>query len=63
MKKISAVLGLALLMGCGNNPGSDCPRRDKGCGKNVTSKETLPPEQREIAQEDISTLEEIAPSN
>jgi hypothetical protein len=59
MKRICAVLGLALLAGCGNNPSSsDCPRKDKSCGKSLTNVESST-EQKEVAQE---VLENVTPS-
>ena len=41
MKRVCAVLGLALLMGCANNSDNNdnCPRKDKSCGKRITSTE------------------------
>ncbi len=60
MKGISAVLGLALLMGC-NNSDNDCPRKDKSCGKSITTTEA-PVEQKEAAQEVASVLESETPS-
>ncbi len=63
MKRVYAVLGLALLMGCGNTNNSDCPRKDKSCGKSLTSAEASVVEQKEVAQEDASVLENVTPSN
>ena len=48
MKQVWAVLGLALLMGCANSNSSDCPRKDKSCGKDLTSDVF---EQKDAAQE------------
>jgi hypothetical protein len=63
MKRICAVLGLTLLMGCGNNTNSDCPRKDKSCGRNdLTSQEKSVAEQKEVAQEATPVLENITPS-
>ncbi len=59
MKGICAVLGLALLMGCNSN--SECPRKDKSCGKSVTTVETQV-EQKEVAQQASSVLENATPS-
>jgi hypothetical protein len=59
MKRISIVLGLALLMGCANSDNGGCPRKDKGCGKNVTTVENTAVVQSEAAQ----TVEEsVTPS-
>ena len=59
MKKICAVLGLALLMGCAKE---ECPRKDKGCGKGLTNQEVPIAEQKEVAQEAVPTLEDVTPS-
>jgi hypothetical protein len=40
MKRISALLGLAVLLGCQSAENSDCPRKDKSCGKNLTQVES-----------------------
>ncbi len=53
MKGICAVLGLALLMGCGNS--RDCPRKKKDCGNDL-AKESPLTEQRVVAQEDASVI-------
>ncbi len=59
-----AVLGLALLMGCGNSGNNDCPRKDKGCGKKcLTSIEASVAPQKEVAQEDAPVVENVTPSN
>lgn len=60
MKKICAVLGVALLMGCGGN-------QEGTCGKNNIAKETTPPttsvEQKAVAQEQpIVPVESVTPS-
>jgi hypothetical protein len=59
MKSICAVLGLALLMGCANN---DCPRKEKDCGKRLTTQEASAIEKQEVAQETSSVLENVTPS-
>jgi len=59
MKNIWAVLGLALLMGCGS---SDCQRKEKDCGKRLTSQEAPAVEKQEVAQEASSVLENVTPS-
>ena len=53
MKKIYAVLGLALLMGCANS-NDDCPRKKKDCGNSLTKVEAPAVEQKTVAQEDAS---------
>ena len=58
-----AVLGLALLMGCGNGAKNDCPRKDKSCGKSLTSTEASVAPQKEVAQEDAPVVESVTPSN
>lgn len=62
MKRVSAVLGLALLMGCANSGNSDCPRKDKSCGKNLTNVETTAVVQNDAAQTAASGVESVAPS-
>jgi hypothetical protein len=57
MKRVCAVLGLALLMGCGNSDNNDCPRKDKSCGKGITTVETS------AVQEVVSVKESVTPSN
>jgi hypothetical protein len=55
MKKICAVLGLALLMGCASN--DDCPRKKKDCGNNVTKQAEAPVnEPKTIAQEAVPVV-------
>ncbi len=64
MKSVFAVLGLALLMGCANsNDNNDCPRKDKSCGKGVTSSEASTAGQKDAAQEVVSVVENVTPSN
>lgn len=59
MKKICAVLGVALLMGCGGN-------QDGSCGKNNVAKEkasNAPIEQKAVAQEQkVVPVEAVTPS-
>lgn len=63
MKRICAVLGLALLAGCANSDNNrDCPRKDKSCGKRITNTESSTTEQKEIAQEAAPVLENVTPS-
>jgi hypothetical protein len=63
MKRICAVLGLALLAGCGNTPNnSDCPRKDKSCGKSLTHTESSTTQQKEVVQEVAPVLENVTPS-
>ena len=68
MKRVYTVLGLALLMGCANSGNnSDCPRKDKSCGKgitqNLTSAEVVAVEHKEAAQEAATVVENVTPSN
>ena len=53
MKRVYAVLGLALLMGCANSDNTDCPRKDKSCGKGIASVEASTALLKEAAQEDV----------
>ncbi len=55
MKKVCAVLGVALLMGCGGN------NKDDLCGKKNIAKETA--EQKAVAQEvPTKPAESVTPS-
>jgi len=58
MKRISALLGLALLVGCQSSDSSDCPRKDKSCGKNLTHVES-----RVIVQNEEPAAQNASPSN
>ena len=62
MKRVFAVLGLALLVGCANGGNSDCPRKDKSCGKNLTSAETSVVEQKDAVQQAAPAVENVTPS-
>lgn len=44
-------------MGCGNSDNNDCPRKDKSCGKRITTAESS------AAQEVASAVENVTPSN
>jgi hypothetical protein len=50
MKRVCAVLGLALLMGCASSDNTDCPRKDKGCGKSITTAEASAAQQQDTVQ-------------
>lgn len=63
MKRVFAVLGLALLMGCANNSdNNDCPRKDKSCGKRLTNAEASTTQQTNAVQE-VAVKENVTPSN
>jgi len=59
MKQILAMLGLVLLAGCASEAESNCPRKDKGCGKKVAETSI---EQKGISQEVEPTVESVASS-
>jgi hypothetical protein len=63
MKRVSVVLGLALLMGCANSGNNDCPRKDRSCGKNLTNVESPAVDQNEADQTAAPGIESITPSN
>jgi len=54
MKRLFALLGLALLVGCQNTGSSDCPRKDKSCGKSLTQMETTAVVQNEAEVQNVT---------
>jgi hypothetical protein len=69
MKRLCALLGLALLIGCGQNAqekNSNCPKKDNSCPKKCSSSASADAnvQEKAVAQEAAPAAESvITPSN